>query len=199
LAQQLRDDGYAASGLPLDVTDQTSIAATVEYLTETFGRLDVLVNNASEMPDFATLSALDADLDAVRSAMEVDVLGPWELVQATVPLLAAAPAARIVNVSSISALQLATGLDLGANLRAPAHTMAKHMLNALTTALARAFADTAILVNAVDPGQTATHPERSDDAADRPAAESAVGVIWAATLGPDGPSGGLFRDGEPLL
>src|SRR4051812_46770920 len=85
LAQQLRDDGYAASGLPLDVTDQTSIAATVEYLTETFGRLDVLVNNASEMPDFATLSALDADLDAVRSAMEVDVLGPWGLVQATVP------------------------------------------------------------------------------------------------------------------
>lgn len=77
--------------------------------------------------------------------------------------------------------------------------MAKHMLNALTVGLARAFADTAILVNAVDPpGETATHPERGDDT-DRPASESARGVVWAATLGADGPSGGLFRDRLPLL
>lgn len=127
------------------------------------------------------------------------MIGPWALVQAVLPLLIAAPAARIVNVSSISALQLATGLDLGASLRAPAYSMAKHMLNALTVGLARAFAGTPILVNAVDPGETATHPERGDDDTDRPASESARGVVWAATLGADGPSGGLFRDRQPLL
>ncbi|GAA2790834.1 SDR family NAD(P)-dependent oxidoreductase [Mycolicibacterium pallens] len=180
------------------MTDQDSIREATDQLSATFGRLDALINNASEMPDFTTLSALDADLDAVRSAIEVDVMGPWALVQAVLPLLSAAPAARIVNVSSTSALQLATGLDLGASLRAPAYSMAKHMLNALTVGLARAFADTAILVNAVDPGETATHPERGDDT-DRPASESARGVVWAATLGADGPSGGLFRDRLPLL
>ena len=199
LAQQLRQDRYAATALRLDLTDRASMAEAADYLGATFGRLDALINNASDMPDFATLSALDADLDAVRSAMEVDVIGPWALVQAMLPLLTAAPAARIVNVSSISALQLATGLDLGASLRAPAHSMAKHMLNALTVALARAFTDTPILVNAVDPGETATHPERGDDDIDRPATESARGVVWAASLGADGPSGGLFRDGHPLI
>jgi NAD(P)-dependent dehydrogenase (short-subunit alcohol dehydrogenase family) len=198
LAGQLRQDGHAATALRLDLTDQASMDEAAGYLARTFGHLDVLINNASDMPDFRTLSALDADLDAVRSAMEVDVIGPWGLVQSMVPLLTAAPAARIVNVSSLSALQIATGLDLGASLRAPAYSMAKYMLNALTTVLARAFKDTPVLVNAVDPGDTATHPERGDDDNDRPAAESARGVVWAATLGADGPTGGLFRDGQPL-
>jgi NAD(P)-dependent dehydrogenase (short-subunit alcohol dehydrogenase family) len=199
LAEQLRQDGYAATALRLDLTDQTSMREAADYLTQTFGKLDALINNASDMPDFRILSALDADLGAVRSAMEVDVIGPWALVQSMLLLLTHAPAVRIVNVSSISALQLATGLDLGASLRAPAYSMAKHMLNALTIALARAFADTAVLVNAVDPGETATHPERGHDDTDRSAADSARGVVWAATLGADGPTGGLFRDGQPLI
>ena len=110
---------------------------------------------------------------AVRSALEVDVIGPWALVQSMLPLLTAAPAARTVNVSSLSALQIATGLDLGASLRAPAHSMAQHMLNVLTIVLARALEDAPTLVNAVEPGNTPTHPERGDDDSDRPAAESA--------------------------
>ncbi|MCO6003947.1 SDR family NAD(P)-dependent oxidoreductase [Actinoallomurus purpureus] len=196
LAEQLRQAGHAATALRLDLTDQASMDEAADHLTRTFGHLDALINNASDMPDFRTLSALGADLDAVRSAMEIDVIGPWGLVQSMTPLLTAAPAARIVNVSSLSALQIAAGLDLGASLRAPAHSMAKYMLNALTTVLARAFAGTPILVNAVDPGDTATHPERGDDDTDRPAAESARGVVWAATLDADGPTGGLFRDGQ---
>ncbi|WP_370945790.1 SDR family NAD(P)-dependent oxidoreductase [Amycolatopsis sp. cg5] len=198
LAEQLRQDGYAATALWLDLTERSSMREAVDHLVRTFGHLDVLINNASTMPDFRVLSALDADLDDVRSAMQVDVLGPWELVQALRPLLDAAPAARIVNVSSLTAMQIATGLDLGANLRAPAHSIGKYMLNALNTMLARAFEGTPVLVNAVDPGETATHPERADER-DRPAAESARGVVWAATLDSDGPTGGLFRDGKPLL
>jgi NAD(P)-dependent dehydrogenase (short-subunit alcohol dehydrogenase family) len=198
LAGQLRPYGHAATALRLDLTDQASMDEAAGYLTRTFGHLDALINNASDVPDFKTLSALDADMDAVRSAMETDVIGPWALTQSMLPLLTAAPAARIVNLSSLSALQIATGLDLGASLRAPAHSIAKHMLNALTTVLAHALEDTPILVNAVDPGDTATHPERGDDDSDRPAAESAHGVVWAATLGADGPTGGLIRDGQPL-
>ncbi|MGH8920399.1 MAG: SDR family oxidoreductase, partial [Actinomycetes bacterium] len=125
-------------------------------------------------------------------------LGPWALTQALLPLLTSAPAARIVNVSSLSAQQIATGLDLGAPLRSPAYSMAKYMLNALTGVLARALADTSILVNAVDPGNTATHPERGHDETDRSAAESARDIVRAATLGPDGPTGQLFSHGRPL-
>jgi NAD(P)-dependent dehydrogenase (short-subunit alcohol dehydrogenase family) len=198
LAAELRDAGHAATALRVDLTDPASMAAAADHLTRAFGRLDVLINNASDVVDFTALSALDADIDAVRSALDIDVLGPWQLVKAMLPLLQAAPAARVVNVSSASALQIATGLDLGASLRAPAHSFAKHVLNVLTGMLANALKDTAILVNSVDPGATATHPERGDDDEDRPAADSAVGIVWAATLQPDGPTGGFFRDGVPL-
>ncbi|MFJ2774563.1 SDR family NAD(P)-dependent oxidoreductase [Streptomyces sp. NPDC087300] len=196
LAEGLRQDGYAATALCVDLSDRASMDVAAAHLTRAFGHLDVLINNASGMPDFATLSALEADMDVVRSAMEVSVIGPWGLTQTLLPLLTAAPAARIVNVSSLSAQQIATGLDLGAPLRSPAYSMAKYMLNALTTVLARALADTPILVNAVDPGNTATHPERGDDASDRPAAESAMDVVGAATLGADGPTGALFSEGR---
>ncbi|QUQ62796.1 SDR family NAD(P)-dependent oxidoreductase [Kutzneria sp. CA-103260] len=198
LAAQLRRDGLAATALRLDLTSPATMAAVAEYLSWSFGHLDVLVNNASDVVDFTVLSALDADIDAVRSAIDVDVLGPWQLVQTLLPLLKAAPAARIVNVSSNSALQISAGLDLGASLRAPAHSFGKHALNVVTEMLAHALVDTPILVNAVDPGSTATHPERGDDEHDRPAADSARGVVWAATLPADGPTGGFFLDGRPL-
>ncbi|MEV6603023.1 SDR family NAD(P)-dependent oxidoreductase [Kutzneria sp. NPDC051319] len=187
-----------ATALRLDLAQPGAMASVADNVTRTFGHLDVLVNNASDVVDFAVLSALDADISAVRSALDVDVLGPWHLVQTLLPMLKKASAARVVNVSSVSALQIAIGLDLGASLRAPAHSFAKHTLNVLTEVLARALADTPILVNSVDPGATATHPERGDDADDRSPADSARGVVWAATLPPDGPTGGFFRDGLPL-
>jgi NAD(P)-dependent dehydrogenase (short-subunit alcohol dehydrogenase family) len=198
LAAQLRKDGYEATALRLDLSDPASMHAAADHLKQTFGHLDVLINNASAMPDFRILSALDADMDAVRTHLEVSVIGPWALTEAMLPLLSAAPAARIVNVSSLSAQQIATGLDLGAPLRSPAYSMAKYMLNALTTVLARALAGTPILVNAVDPGNTATHPERGDDENDRPAADSARDIVAAATLDAGGPTGCLFSNGQPV-
>jgi NAD(P)-dependent dehydrogenase (short-subunit alcohol dehydrogenase family) len=199
LATRLRHAGLPATALRLDLTEPAGMAEAAEHLAASFGHLDVLINNASDAVDFTTLSALDADVDAVRTALDVDVLGPWRLVQTMLPLLRAAPAARVVNVSSVAALQIATGLDLDAELRAPAHSFAKHTLNVLTTVLARALKDTPILVNSVDPGETASHPERGDEDNARPTAESAGGVVWAATLPPGGPTGGFFHDGRPLL
>src|SRR5882757_8217824 len=194
LAEQLRQDGHAASALRIDLTEPATFHDAATYVAQTFGHLDVLVNNATQGPDFTVLSALDA----LRTALDVDLIGTWGLILAMLPLLEQAPAARIVNVSSKSAQQIATGLDLGAPLRAPAYSMAKYMLNVLTTTLARALEDTPILVNAVDPGDTATHPERGDEDNDRPAAESARGIVWAATLDTNGPTGGLFYDQQPI-
>jgi NAD(P)-dependent dehydrogenase (short-subunit alcohol dehydrogenase family) len=70
------------------------------------------------------------------------------------------------------------------------------LLAVLTTTLAAALADTPVVIDAVDPGRVASHPERGDDAEDRPAAEAARRVIVAATLAPGGPSGRLFVEGR---
>ena len=196
LAEELRGAGLSATALRLDLADRASIHETADRLAGMIDHLDVLVNNASAMPDFRTRSAFDVDLDALHMAFEVKVFGCWGLIQALLPLLRRAPAARIVNVSSAAAQQI--GQRGPGPLFSPAYSLANHTLNALTTTLAGVLTDTPILVNAVDPGSVASHPERGDDKDDRSPAEAAKGVVWAATLGSEGPTGGLFYDGEPV-
>ncbi|VVJ18018.1 probable short chain oxidoreductase [Amycolatopsis camponoti] len=195
LAEKLVAEGLTASAVRLDVTDPADALACAEAVRSIAGRLDALVNNAAAMPDFTTLSVLDADLTEARTAYSVDVLGAWAVVQAFLPLLRAAPAARIVNVSSAAVTQIAAGTT---GVRSPGYSLAKYALNALTGSLAAELRDTGILVNAVDPGSVATHPERGDDADDRSPAEAALGVVWAATLPAGGPTGGFFLDGRPV-
>ncbi|GLY39951.1 short-chain dehydrogenase [Amycolatopsis sp. NBRC 101858] len=198
LAGQLVAEGLSAEAVRLDITDPADVTACAEHVRSTAGRLDVLVNNAASMPDFTATSLFDADLSEARTSYTVVVLGAWALVQACLPLLRAAPAARIVNVSSGAATQIAAGAGLTQGVRSPGYALAKYALNALTASLAAELRDTGILVNAVDPGSVATHPERGDDADDRSPAEAALGVVWAATLPADGPTGGLFLDGRPV-
>ena len=61
--------------------------------------------------------------------------------------------------------------------------------------MAWAFREDGVLVNSVCPGWVAT---RMGGEGGRPPAEAAVGVVWAATLPDDGPTGGFFQDGKPL-
>ncbi len=194
-AATLRREGYSAEGRRLDLTDPDDFARIAEHVRTEHGHLDVLINNASTLPDRDSPSALDVDIADVRNALEVDVVGAWALVKAMRPLLEAAPAARVVNISSAAYQQIEAGADFPQQVRSPAHSFAKYTLNALTATLASAFRGTGVLVNAVDPGRIATHPEFGADDDDRPASESARWVTWAATLAAGGPTGGVFLDG----
>jgi len=77
----------------------------------------------------------------------------------------------------------------------PAYQVTKAALNALTRTLAGELRDTRILVNSVCPGWVATD---MGGAGGRPVAEGASGIVWAATLPDNGPSGGFFQDRKPL-
>jgi NAD(P)-dependent dehydrogenase (short-subunit alcohol dehydrogenase family) len=165
-----------------------AVDASVRAATADLGRLDVLVNNAAILYD-TWQRGVEADLDEVREAFETNVLGAWRLSQAVVPLLRRSPAGRIVNVSSgAGALH-----DMGGGT--PAYRTSKAALNALTRILAAELRHDRILVNSVCPGWVATD---MGGGGGRPVSEGAAGIVWAATLPDDGPTGGFFRDGRAI-
>ncbi len=191
-AGQAVADEYRAAGLavdfhPLDVADDKSIEALADYLTRTYGRLDVLLNNAGIHYD-TFQNTLTADFAIVEEALRVNTLGPWRLSKALVPLLRKSAAGRIVNVSSSS------GSFADSWPGTPAYSISKAALNMLTLKLAADLVDTPILVNSVCPGWVRT--AMGGEAAPRSVAEGAASILWAALLPEGGPTGGFFRDGE---
>ena len=77
-----------------------------------------------------------------------------------------------------------------------AYRVSKVALNALTRILAAELAPRRIKVNAVCPGWVRTR--MGGRSASREVDEGARSIVWAATLGPDGPTGGFFRDGRRI-
>lgn len=78
----------------------------------------------------------------------------------------------------------------------PAYQITKAALNALTRTLAAELNGARILVNAVCPGWVAT--DMGGAGGPRSVEEGAAGIVWAATLPQNGPTGRFFRDGKPL-
>jgi NAD(P)-dependent dehydrogenase (short-subunit alcohol dehydrogenase family) len=175
--------------LPLDVANAHSIEKAASEVASRYGHLDVLINNAGINYD-TWETAEDADIDGtVMETINTNLVGPWRVCQAFLPLLRKSRAARIVNVSSESG-SLA---EMGAG--PPAYQVSKAALNALTRTLAGELRGARVLVNAVCPGWVATD---MGGAGAGPVEDGAARVIWAATLPDNGPTGGFFRDGKPL-
>jgi NAD(P)-dependent dehydrogenase (short-subunit alcohol dehydrogenase family) len=188
-AAELTRDGLKVQARRLDVTDESSVEELRGWVEERFGRLDVLVNNAAILYD-TWQRAENADFDTVREAFETNTLGAWRVSKTFLPLLRASVRGRVVNVSSESGSLASMGGGT------PAYSVSKAALNALTRMLADELRRDRILVNSVCPGWVAT--EMGGPNAPRTPAEGAAGIVWAATLPDDGPTGGLFRDGKPL-
>jgi NAD(P)-dependent dehydrogenase (short-subunit alcohol dehydrogenase family) len=188
-ASSLQQSGLTVIPVQLDITVQQSIDAAKLMVEERFGKLDVLVNNAAILYD-SWQRAVNAKLETVREAFETNTLGAWRICQAFTPLLRKSEHARIVNVSSESGSLTIMGGGT------PAYSVSKVALNALTRMLADELRSSHILVNSVCPGWVATEMGGPD--APRNVEEGAASVIWAASLPDNGPTGGFFRDGEPL-
>ena len=185
--KQLKDKGLDVVFHRLDVCAKNDIEYAFDKINQQCGQLDVLVNNAAILYD-TFQSALTADLEVVSKALITNLYGPWLLCQAFLPLMKGNGYGRIVNVSSgAGSLHYMGG-------GTPAYGISKAALNALTIKLASELSGTGILVNSVDPGWVATD---MGGRGGRPVEEGAKGIVWAATLPDNGPSGGFFYDGKP--
>jgi len=175
-------------GVPLDVTDQSSVQALAREVQADPGRLDVLVNNAGIYGSYESVG--EYDLDEAHRVLETNTFGPWRLTQALLPLLRRSGHPRIVNVSSGSG-QLSDMNGGGA-----AYRVSKTALNALTRVLANDERRNGVLANTMCPGWVRT--DMGGSGAPRSVEEGADTAVWLATLSDDGPSGGFFRNREPI-
>lgn len=188
----LQKEGLDASFHFLDVTDGTSVQQLVDFIRTHYQRLDILVNNAGIFPDPApwngSSTVFDADLETIRSGFETNTLGPLHLCQTLIPLME--NHGRVVNVSS------GMGQLSEMNGCCPSYRLSKTALNAVTRIFADELKDTDIKINSVCPGWVRT--EMGGEEAPLSIKDGARGIVWAATLPEDGPSGGFFRHGEPI-
>ncbi|MGW5657661.1 SDR family oxidoreductase [Streptomyces humi] len=189
---KLRAAGVDAFGVPLDVTDDASVAAAAALVEERAGRLDVLVNNAG-ITGGMRQQPTTADVGAVRAAVETNVIGVIQVTNAMLPLLRRSAAPRIVNMSSSVGsltLQSTPGAEVGPI--AVAYSPSKTFLNAVTVQYAKELSDTNILINAGCPGYCAT--DLNGFRGVRTPAQGAAIAIRLATLPDSGPTGGFFDD-----
>jgi NAD(P)-dependent dehydrogenase (short-subunit alcohol dehydrogenase family) len=173
---------------PLDVTDAASIAALRDFLERTFGRLDVLINNAGIITD-EEASGLDVKLKTVRATLETNTLAPLHVAQALVPLLKRSPSGRIVNMSSgMGALSEMEG-------GYAAYRISKAALNAVTGILAAELRGT-VAVNSMCPGWVRTDMGGAN--AERDVAQGADTAVWLALDAPQDLTGKFLRDRQVI-
>ena len=188
--EKLRASGLDVFGVPLDVTDDLSVAGAAAQLEE-LGGLDVLVNNAAitgGMPQEPT----KVSAEQVLAVVNTNVVGVIRVTNAMLPMLRRSSSPRIVNVSStVGSLTLQTAQAEAVGPISGAYSPTKTYLNAITIQYAKELDGTGILVNAGCPGFVAT--DLNGHRGIRTPEQGAAIFLELATLPDDGPSG-TFRD-----
>jgi NAD(P)-dependent dehydrogenase (short-subunit alcohol dehydrogenase family) len=137
-----------ASFVQADVSREPSAKAMVEHAMDTYGRVDVLYNNAGVMPE-ADHSVIDTGADTWDLVMAVNVRGVFLACKHAIPRMVEAGSGSIINIASFVAL-------LGCSVPQDAYTASKGAVLSLTRSLAVQFAPKGVRTNAICPGPVET-------------------------------------------
>ncbi|WP_100835532.1 SDR family NAD(P)-dependent oxidoreductase [Kitasatospora fiedleri] len=185
--------------LRLDVTDHDSVRAAAEAVAAESDRLDLLVNNAgiTGIPRGTLRPVEDLTVDDLRAVLETNLVGPFAVTQALLPLLRKA-SGRVVNLTSSLATFARTGPGTppGRPDLLP-YNVSKAGLNMATVLYAAALRDSGVTVHAVSPGFVAT--DMNNHTGTRTAEEGAAAVLRLATTPADElPDRSFLTEGGPI-
>jgi 2-dehydro-3-deoxy-L-rhamnonate dehydrogenase (NAD+) len=136
-----RTDGVGGLAVAGDIAEPREVAAAVEHVEATLGRIDILVNSAG-IPG-QSLSTADTPVEEWRHVMAVNADGTFHMCRAVVPGMVSRGYGRIVLVASIAGKE--------GNPMAPAYSASKGAVIALTKAIGKDLAGTGVLVNCIAP------------------------------------------------
>ena len=140
-AEQLRANGVNAVFFQADVANQDSVKAMAANVIETFGRVDVLINNAGITKDAMMLKLDAADFQRV---IDVNLTGVFYCAQAFLPTMLAQGKGKVISTSSIA--------GTGGNIGQTNYAASKAGIIGMTQTWAKEFGPKGINVNAVAPG-----------------------------------------------
>jgi NAD(P)-dependent dehydrogenase (short-subunit alcohol dehydrogenase family) len=143
---EVEKEGGEALGVIADVTSERELADAVRAAQDSFGGIDVLVNNAGLFANLTPGPFDRLEADDWRKVFEVNVIGSFLAAKAVVGLMRQRGGGQIVNIASTTALK-GTAYLLH-------YTSSKGAILAMTKALARELGSDGIRVNAVAPGFT---------------------------------------------
>jgi NAD(P)-dependent dehydrogenase (short-subunit alcohol dehydrogenase family) len=165
---RIRAAGGKATLIPLDLADGKAVDALGPSLYERFGRLDVLVGNAAILGRLSPLAHVPAEL--WEKSFAINVTANWRLIRTLDPLLRRSDAGRVIFVTS--------GVARSGRAYWAPYAVTKAALEALAKTYASETGDSAVKVNLIDPGATATRMRAEaypgEDQAELPTPEQAA-------------------------
>jgi 3-oxoacyl-[acyl-carrier protein] reductase len=145
VCNQINAEGGSAEPMALDIADAKALAAAVERVADTHGRLDVLVNNAGITRDGLILRMDDEDFDAV---IDTNLKSAFVTIRTAARPMMRAKGGRIINISSVA--------GVAGNAGQTNYAASKAGLIGLSKSVAKELAGKNITCNVVAPGFIST-------------------------------------------
>lgn len=142
VAQEIVNSGGQASAIQAHVGRAEEVAGLIQHTIDTFGGLDIAVNNAATNPHFGPL--LDADEGQLDKILDTNLKGCFRVCKAVVPHMIAGGGGKIINLASIAGLRPAPNLGI--------YGISKASIIMLTQVLAQELGADNVQVNAIAPG-----------------------------------------------
>lgn len=141
-AAQIKEMGYEATGIAAHMGDMDQAIALAKQTVDTYGGIDIIVNNAATNPVFGPIE--NTEVGAVDKIMDVNLKGPFELAKAALPSMQERGGGSIINISSIGGIKPEAQIGM--------YSVSKAAIISLTQAMAQDWGKHNIRANVICPG-----------------------------------------------